>query len=468
VCVCVCASVAILAQVATLRPKRPPSAGEGGKGPVSVGPAMSKRHQQQRKGRDGEGSRGRPEGRGHRGRTPGKRDGSSVPAPWVKQGQGAAGQAGGGSWDCMVCYNTANRVQRHECHACGAKKPERTPTWDCRSGGCHFQNWNTKIICHRCQAWRPDGTMIEDHGRKADSTTRNRAERDKATAAMHGRKEARERTKRDERRAGDGPQVLATSSASRRTSCSRGGRGSASADTRGGRAAAASDRGAAQGGAAVDRSGAALAAASGGPLPGVTPGVQAHSLVAKQPNHPPPVAGAVALASGTAKRGQRGSPSPAVKAAPPVAAAPSGPMGHVALLTAANKVLGKLRCSLQALKSASEGSDDPEQASAGDDEARGRPDFNMEGDDFATTQDIAESSEAAATALKATRVAANAAACADAAVCTDPTAQESHAAVAHAADAMTSANAAVIRAKEVQAMVTRAKSAAEVMASAGL
>jgi hypothetical protein len=39
-------------------------------------------------------------------------------------------------------------------------------------------------------------------------------------------------------------------------------------------------------------------------------------------------------------------------------------MGHVALLTAANKVLGKLRCSLQALKSASEGSDDPEQASA--------------------------------------------------------------------------------------------------------
>ena len=39
-------------------------------------------------------------------------------------------------------------------------------------------------------------------------------------------------------------------------------------------------------------------------------------------------------------------------------------MGHVALLSAANKVLGKLRCSLQSLKSASEGSDDAEQASA--------------------------------------------------------------------------------------------------------
>ena len=39
-------------------------------------------------------------------------------------------------------------------------------------------------------------------------------------------------------------------------------------------------------------------------------------------------------------------------------------MGHVAHLTAANKVLGKLRCSLQSLKSACAGSDDVEQASA--------------------------------------------------------------------------------------------------------
>ena len=39
-------------------------------------------------------------------------------------------------------------------------------------------------------------------------------------------------------------------------------------------------------------------------------------------------------------------------------------MGHVAHLSAANKVLGKLRCSLQSLKSACAGSDDAEQASA--------------------------------------------------------------------------------------------------------
>ena len=45
-------------------------------------------------------------------------------------------------------------------------------------------------------------------------------------------------------------------------------------------------------------------------------------------------------------------------------ATPEGPMGHIVPLKEANKVLGKLRCSLQSLRSACDGSDDAEQASA--------------------------------------------------------------------------------------------------------
>ena len=95
-------------------------------------------------------------------------------------------------------------------------------------------------------------------------------------------------------------------------------------------------------------------------------------------------------------------------------------------------------------------------------------DAAMKGDDFQMTQGIADSSESAATALKASRVAADAAAGAEAALSSDPAAKESHAAVAQAAAAMTSASEACERAKAVQAMVTKAKSAAEARASAGL
>jgi hypothetical protein len=77
-------------------------------------------------------------------------------------------------------------------------------------------------------------------------------------------------------------------------------------------------------------------------------------------------------------------------------------------------------------------------------------------DECPMTQGIAFSSKAAATALTASRVATDAAAGAEAALWSDPAAKESHAAVAHAAAAMTSASYACVRAKAVQAMVTKA------------
>jgi hypothetical protein len=171
-------------------------------------PSMSKRNN----GRDGDGGRGRPQWRESRGRTPGRRDDSSVPAPWLTQ----PGQPGGGTWDCMRCYNTANYADRSTCNDCGGDRQKENPQWQCRSGGCRHKNLNTKILCHKCHAWRPDGTMVGGHGSRANATTRNRAERDKVTAARHGGKEDRKRAKREERRAGE---VLhGSSSASRRPS----------------------------------------------------------------------------------------------------------------------------------------------------------------------------------------------------------------------------------------------------------
>ena len=101
-------------------------------------------------------------------------------------------------------------------------------------------------------------------------------------------------------------------------------------------------------------------------------------------------------------------------------------------------------------------------------EATGDAAMSEAAETFQMTQGVADASEAAATALKASKVAADAAACADAAVGTDPAAASSHAAVAHATEAMTSACAAVARAKEVQDMVANAKAAAVDHCSTGL